>query len=164
MQKIPYTITIELDVENLPIESEFIECLIKNNTLGTFLYTVANDICEGRYDLSEANNSILLNSIIDTVSTISETVSSMSSNITQMAESLNTHTELMKCLEEVQQILSSGGLVAATKENNEEKKENNEGLTPTVPVVNMVHLDLEEDMGDGEALSFDEDTADFFDF
>lgn len=90
-----YSITITLDTNGLPDESALIENLILNNTLGQFLYTVANDIIEGRYNLEAGSTRIMINQLIETVGSIFSTVGSMSGNIEDIVSVLNDHTDLL---------------------------------------------------------------------
>lgn len=93
-----YSVVIPLDFENLPSESEVIERLIQNGTLGKFLYAVVNDIIEGNYNLDASHNKIILDQLISTVSSIFETVLSMDTNITDITGSLNQHTTMLEAL------------------------------------------------------------------
>lgn len=97
-----YEVTMELNMKDLPDESTLIENLILNGNLGTFLYTVANDILEGRYNLEAGSTRIILNQLIDTVSSIFSTVGSMDTNIQTMTDMLNTHTGVLNSLEPVE--------------------------------------------------------------
>ena len=101
-----YNVTIELDDVMLPYETALIEGLILNGTLGNFLYLVANDVVEERYNIDAGHTQIILDQIISTVGSIFETVSSMDENISDITKSLNTHTDLLGKLKEITPLIN----------------------------------------------------------
>lgn len=148
MEKI--SIELQLDSNGLPQETELIKGLIHNRTLGNFLYAVANDVLEGRYNMEESHNKIVLDQLISTVSSIFETVSSMDTNVSDITESLNKNTEVLSVLEK-------SGIRLETKQMDKEELENKEQI-------DFVEISTQESNRDeGGELTLEDDFDDLFD-
>lgn len=127
-----YDISLQLDWKGLPDESALIENLIEGGTLGKFLYTVANDIIEGRYNLEAGHTRIILNQLIETVATIQGTLGSMDLNVQSIAGVINEHTDLLKNLEPREQTLFKMPREIAVTDRNldEDKPADNISIAP----------------------------------
>jgi hypothetical protein len=159
-----YDLCIKLNRKELPDETALIENLINNNDLGRFLYTVANDILEGRYSLEEGHTRIVLKQLVETVTTIFETIGSMDGNVQEITESLNLHTELLKTLE------STGRTYTAEVAISSESEKDNQLEHPTPKPFDLEmestacdYLDIYRDGESDGGLTINDDLDDIFD-
>lgn len=161
-----YDISLDLDPERLPDESALIEQFILNGTLGTFLYTVTNDLIEGRYNLQEGHTKIILDKLIETVTAIFSTVGSMDGNIQNITEVLNDHTTLLGTINNSGRVIqlpkNEASEVSEVNDVREEVSTSIDELNSQTPQIEAKDLILDFGDGDDGELQISDDIEDLF--